>query len=53
MHWQHGDYSLTVLTGQNQSYSQAKTFITKLAHVTFANYAGPRYYAQATRRRRR
>ena len=48
-----GDYSLTVLTGQNQSYSQAKTFITKLAHVTFANYAGPRYYAQATRRRRR
>lgn len=48
-----GDYAMTVLTGQNQSYSQAKTLITKLAHVTFANYAGPRYYAQATRRRRR
>jgi len=47
-----GDYAMTVLTGQNQSYSQAKTLITKLAHVTFANYAGPRYYAQATRRRR-
>jgi len=48
-----GDYTMTVLTGQNQSYSQAKTLITKLAHVTFANYAGPRYYAQAPRRRRR
>mgnify|MGYP001590291650 FL=1 len=48
-----GDYAMTVLTGQNQSYSQAKTLITKLAHVTFANYAGPRYYAQAPRRRRR
>lgn len=48
-----GDYAMTVLTGQNPSYSQAKTLITKLAHVTFANYAGPRYYAQATRRRRR
>lgn len=48
-----GDYAMTVLTGQNQSYSQAKTLITKLAHVTFANYAGPRYYAQAKRRRRR
>lgn len=48
-----GDYAMTVLTGQNQSYSQAKTLITKLAHVTFTNYAGPRYYAQATRRRRR
>ena len=46
-----GDYVMTVLTGQNQSYSQAKTLITKLAHVTFANYAGPRYYAQARRRR--
>jgi len=49
----HGDYAVTVLTGQNASYSQAKNFITKLAHVTFENYAGPTYLAKATRRRRR
>lgn len=48
-----GDYVMTVLTGQNRSYSQAKNLITKLAHVTFANYAGPRYYAQAKTGRRR
>jgi beta-lactamase class A len=48
-----GDYVITVLTGQNHSYSQAKTLITRLAHVTFTNYAGPRYLAQATRRRHR
>jgi beta-lactamase class A len=48
-----GDYQMTVLTGDNRTYSQAKDFITKLAHVTFANYAGPRYLAQASRRRRR
>lgn len=48
-----GDYAMTVLTGQNPSYSQAKTLITRLAHVTFANYAGPRYYAKAIGRRRR
>jgi beta-lactamase class A len=47
-----GDYTVTVLTGQNGSYSQAKNFITKLAHVTFQNYAGPRYLASATKRRR-
>ena len=47
-----GDYALTVLTGENRSYSQAKHFISKLARVTFARYAGPRYLAQATRRRR-
>ncbi len=47
-----GDYQVTVLTGQNRSYSQAKDFITKVAHVTFKNYAGPQYYAKATRRRR-
>ena len=46
-----GDYAVTVLTGQNQSYTQAKNFITKLAHVTFEGYAGPRYYASATKRR--
>ena len=47
-----GDYAVTVLTGQNASYSQAKNFITKLAHVTFENYAGPTYLAKATKRRR-
>jgi len=48
-----GDYAVTVLTGQNASYSQAKNFITKLAHVTFESYAGPRYLASASGRRRR
>ena len=48
-----GDYAVTVLTGQNASYSEAKNFITKLAHVTFENYAGPTYLAKATKRRRR
>ena len=48
-----GDYAITVLTGQNASYSTAKDFITKIAHVTFANYAGPRYLASAKKRRRR
>ncbi len=48
-----GDYAITVLTGQNASYGQAKDFITKIAHVTFENYAGPRYLASARKRRRR
>jgi beta-lactamase class A len=48
-----GDYAVTVLTGQNASYGQAKNFITKLAHVTFENYAGPTYLAKATRSSRR
>ena len=48
-----GDYAITVLTGQNRSYSQAKDFITKLGKVTFKNYAGPQYYAKAGARRRR
>jgi len=47
-----GDYAVTVLTGQNRSYSQAKDFITKVAKVTFNHYAGPRYYAKAAPRRR-
>lgn len=47
-----GDYAMTVLTGQNRSYSQAKDFITKLGRVTFAHYAGPQYYAEAPRRTR-
>jgi beta-lactamase class A len=48
-----GDYVMTVLTGQNQSYSQAKDLISKLGRVTFQHYAGPRYLAQATPHRRR
>ncbi|MEK7389312.1 MAG: serine hydrolase [Elusimicrobiota bacterium] len=48
-----GDYAITVLTGQNRSYSQAKDFITKLAKVTFRHYGGPQYYAKAGSRRRR
>jgi beta-lactamase class A len=47
-----GDYAVTVLTGQNRSYSQAKDFITKVAKVTFNHYAGPRYYAKAGPRRK-
>ena len=47
-----GDYAVTVLTGQNRSYSQAKDFITKVAKVTFHHYAGPRYYAKAGSRRK-
>lgn len=48
-----GDYAITVLTGQNASYGMAKDFITKIAHITFENYAGPRYLASAKKRRRR
>ena len=48
----HGDYAITVLTGQNRSYSTAKDFITKVAKVTFKHYAGPQYYAKAGARRR-
>ncbi len=48
-----GDYVMTVLTGQNRSYSAAKDFITKAGKVTFKHYAGPQYYAKATRRKAR
>ena len=48
-----GDYAITVLTGQNRSYSTAKDFITKIAKVTFKHYAGPQYYAKASRRKPR
>jgi len=47
-----GDYAITVLTGQNRSYSTAKDFITKVAKVTFLHYAGPQYYAKAQTRRK-
>ncbi len=33
-----GDYALTVLTGQNRSYGQAKDFISRLGRVTFRHY---------------
>lgn len=48
-----GDYALTVLTGQNRSYSTAKDFITKAGKVTFNHYAGPQYFAKAQRVRRK
>ena len=42
---------MTVLTGSNGSYHDAKDFITKLGHITFVHYGGyPRYYARASRR---
>lgn len=48
-----GDYVMTVLTGQNRSYSSAKNFITKFGRITFTHYAGPRYYVQTARGRAR
>ncbi len=49
----HGDYALTVLTGQDDSYAMAKNFITRLGHITFRHYGGyPRYYASRRRWRR-
>ncbi|MDE2489300.1 MAG: serine hydrolase [Elusimicrobia bacterium] len=48
-----GDYAMVVLTGQNRSYKEAKEFITRLGHVTFADYAGPKYLAERANRRRR
>lgn len=47
-----GAYAMTVLTGQNRSYSTAKNFIAKLGKVAFKNLAGPQYLAKATPRRR-
>ncbi len=35
-----GDYAMTVLTGQNRSYSSAKDFISRLGRITFRYYAG-------------
>jgi beta-lactamase class A len=42
-----GAYAMTVLTGQNRSYSTAKDFITKLGKVTFKAYNAPQYIAKA------
>ncbi|MDD5656965.1 MAG: class A beta-lactamase-related serine hydrolase [Elusimicrobia bacterium] len=36
----HGDYAMTVLTGRNRSYSEAKDFISALAKTTFRYYTG-------------
>lgn len=47
-----GAYAMTVLTGQNRSYSTAKDFITKLGKVTFKTFAGPQYIAKAPSRRK-
>ena len=49
----HGDYAMTVLTGSNPSYKEAKNFISRLGKVTFVHYGGyPSYYASRRRRRR-
>lgn len=49
----HGDYGMTVLTGQNGSYKIAKDFISRLGRVTFRHYGGyPNYYAKAYAKRR-
>ena len=34
----HGDYVLTVLTGQNRNYGRAKDFITRLGRITYKYY---------------
>lgn len=49
----HGDYAITVLTGQNASYRTAKDFINRLGKITFAHYEGSanNYYAKAADKR--
>lgn len=48
-----GAYALTVLTGQNRSYTTAKDFITKLGKVTFKAYNAPQYIAKASAPKRK
>lgn len=48
-----GAYAMTVLTGQNRSYSTAKDFITKLGKVTFKAYNAPQYVAKAAPAKRK
>ena len=48
----HGDYAMTVLTGQNRSYQAAKDFISRLGHVTFRYYTGSERLAHRSHRRR-
>ncbi len=47
-----GDYSLTVLTGENASYKRAKDFISRLGKVTFKNHRGEGYFAKASSKQR-
>jgi beta-lactamase class A len=42
----YGDYAITVLTGQNRNYHDAKEFISRLGRVTFKHYSG---YAEPDR----
>jgi len=48
----HGDYAMTVLTGQNRSYQAAKDFISRLGRITFRYYAGAERLARRGHRRR-
>jgi beta-lactamase class A len=48
----HGDYVMTVLTGQNRSYQAAKDFISRLGHITFRYYAGGENTSRRARKRR-
>lgn len=41
----HGDYILTVLTGQNRSYSRAKDFIDHLGRITYQYYRSEQFVA--------
>jgi beta-lactamase class A len=47
----YGDYAMTVLTGQNRSYQEAKDFISHLGHITFRYYTGSERLARRTHRR--
>jgi beta-lactamase class A len=56
----HGDFLLTVLTGNNRAYKPAQKFIARIGHLTYRYYGGHvpmthsrrRYYALAGRYRR-
>ena len=41
----HGDYILTVLTGQNRSYGRAKDFIDKVGRITYKYYRSDQFVA--------
>jgi beta-lactamase class A len=44
-----GDYAITVLTGRNRSYSEAKIFITEIGAITYKFYQSDLgLYAKAT-----
>lgn len=48
----YGDYVMTVLTGQNRSYQEAKDFISTLGRITFRHYTGSERLARRSHRRR-